>query len=61
MAGVLYQFCVGCSHRVDTETSVSCPARFDPYETKLCPRHGKFVHLEMIVREGKKKKTKKGR
>lgn len=61
MAGVTWQFCAGCTHRADTETSVSCPADFNPYDSDNCPRHGKFMQLEMIVRMGKKRKTRKGR
>ena len=36
MAGVLYQWCVGCPHRNDTPKTVSCPADFNPYDDEKC-------------------------
>lgn len=59
----LYQFCVGCvfkttTYREGKPIRVSCPARFNPFEStedehgnkrrdgRGCPRHARFMELE---------------
>lgn len=58
MAGVTYQFCVGCEYRRDTETTVSCPADFNPYNENECPRHKQYMALRALDRMGKAKKKR---
>jgi hypothetical protein len=46
-----YQFCSGCVHIIDEKNDevYTCPSIFNPFDER-CPRHDRFIELEIKKR-----------